>query len=313
MNNETPFISAVVTFLNEERFLAEAVESVIAQSYENWELILVDDGSSDDSTRIAQDYARRFPGKIIYAEHEGHINRGLSASRNLGADKARGELIAFLDADDVWTEEKLKKQAAMMTANPRAAMLCEACEYWHNWDDDTKQNVIVRLGEVWSDKCDYSTLNEIDRVFQPPELAERLYPLAHGSAPSLSGMVVRKAILKKYGGFEEQFRGMYQLYEDQAFLLKIYLNEPVYISSLFHHKYRQRQGSIVHKNISEGNYYIVRQFFLKWLLKYLKQNNIQHRQVLKLLKKELNKYYRPAFYLKNLMRPTYRKLKKRFE
>src|SRR5690606_18441467 len=113
----TPAVSVITAFLNEERFLGEAIESVISQRYTDWELILVDDGSSDGSPVIALEYAARYPGKISCLRHEGGENKGLSASRNLGITRARGALIAFLDADDVWTPEKLEIQAGIMTAH----------------------------------------------------------------------------------------------------------------------------------------------------------------------------------------------------
>jgi glycosyltransferase involved in cell wall biosynthesis len=86
-----PRVSVIAIFFNEERFLAEAVESVLAQDFADRELLLVDDGSSDAITRIAQDYALRHPGKVRYLEHAGHANRGMSATRNLGLSQARGE------------------------------------------------------------------------------------------------------------------------------------------------------------------------------------------------------------------------------
>src|SRR5215218_10922420 len=95
-----PLVSAIIIFLNEERFIEEAIQSVFAQSYENWELLLVDDGSSDASTRIALRYAEEHPGRVRYLEHPGHQNRGMSASRNLGISHTKGEYIACLDADD---------------------------------------------------------------------------------------------------------------------------------------------------------------------------------------------------------------------
>ena len=85
----SPEVSVTIIFLDEERFLAEAVESVLAQSYTNWELLLVDDGSTDRSTEIARGYALANPDRIRYLEHPGHANRGMSASRNLGVRSAR--------------------------------------------------------------------------------------------------------------------------------------------------------------------------------------------------------------------------------
>ncbi len=116
--------------MNAESFLEETIESVIHQEYTNWELLLIDDGSSDASTAIAKEYSSKYPGKIIYLEHEGHVNKAAAASRNLGITKANGELAALLDADDIWLPQYLKQQMAIFQNNPQISMLCEATRYW---------------------------------------------------------------------------------------------------------------------------------------------------------------------------------------
>src|SRR5260370_40898850 len=99
-------VSVVVAFYNAERFLAEAIDSVLAQTYTRWELLLVDDGSSDSGQEIARRYATQYPGRIQCLEHPGHRNLGMCTSRNLGARHSRGEYIAGLDSDDVWLPRK---------------------------------------------------------------------------------------------------------------------------------------------------------------------------------------------------------------
>ena len=106
-------VSVVIIFFNEERFLAEAVASVYAQTFHDWELLLVDDGSSDRSSDIAKGYAERDPARVRYLEHPGHANRGASASRNVGVHAARGEWVAFLDGDDIWLPERLERSVAL--------------------------------------------------------------------------------------------------------------------------------------------------------------------------------------------------------
>ena len=101
-------VSVMIIFLNEERFLEEAIASVLAQSYSDWELLLVYYGSSDRSSHIAADWAARMPDRIRYLQHDSHANLGMSASRNLGLREATGHYIAFLDADDVWLPAKLR-------------------------------------------------------------------------------------------------------------------------------------------------------------------------------------------------------------
>jgi glycosyltransferase involved in cell wall biosynthesis len=94
-----PLVSCVINFFNAEKFFQEAIESILAQTYNNGELLLVDDGSTDGSTAIAQKYAQNYPDKIFYLEHEHHQNKGTSAARNLGMKKAQGKYIAFLHAN----------------------------------------------------------------------------------------------------------------------------------------------------------------------------------------------------------------------
>jgi cellulose synthase/poly-beta-1,6-N-acetylglucosamine synthase-like glycosyltransferase len=82
--NHQPLVSVIMIFFNEEKFIEEAIASIIAQIYKHWELLLVDDGSTDRSTEIAKSYAEKYPEKVRYLEHENHENRGMSATRNLG-------------------------------------------------------------------------------------------------------------------------------------------------------------------------------------------------------------------------------------
>jgi glycosyltransferase involved in cell wall biosynthesis len=87
--DRSPLVSVIIIFFNAELFLNEAIDSVLEQDYPNWELLLVDDGSADGSTRIALNAVDRFPKRVTYLEHAAHANRGMSVSRNLGIQHAR--------------------------------------------------------------------------------------------------------------------------------------------------------------------------------------------------------------------------------
>jgi len=140
-----PVVSVVMIFLNGEKYIREAIESIVDQTFNSWELLLVDDGSTDSSTQIAQAYASRFPGRMVYLDHETHCNRGMSASRNLGIRHGRGRYVAFLDADDVWLPCKLERHVALMEEYPDTGMIYGASLYWHSWtgnpDDATRDHV----------------------------------------------------------------------------------------------------------------------------------------------------------------------------
>ena len=274
-------ISAITIFLNAERFLTEAIESVFAQTYENWELLLVDDGSTDCSREIARKFAREHPQRVRYLEHEGHENRGMSASRNLGLRNARGEFIAFLDADDVWLPQKLAEQLATAVAHPRAGMICGATEYWWNWNDSERENAVIPLGVP------------LDLLHEPPQLSLALYPLGVGAAPCPSDLFIRREVCERVGGFEEHFRHELQMYEDQAFLAKVYVSTPVYVASGVWDRYRQHPESCVSSVTSAGRYHEVREFFLRWFENYLREKNLDVPEVWKEVQRALWPYRHP--------------------
>jgi glycosyltransferase involved in cell wall biosynthesis len=110
MTEEQPLVSVIIPVYNGGRYLRAALESVFAQTYRPFEVIVVDDGSVDDSGVIAQS----FP-EVRYMHQ---ANQGVAAARNNGIDAARGELLAFLDQDDLWTPEKLKLQIGYLLSHP---------------------------------------------------------------------------------------------------------------------------------------------------------------------------------------------------
>lgn len=135
-----PLVPGIIIFLNAQKFIEEAIQSVFAQTYDNWELLLVDDGSTDESTEIAQRYAEKYPEKVRYLDRENHQNLGISAARNLGIANAKGEYIAFLDADDIWLPNKLEQQLAILEAQPEATMLYGSTTLWYWWTDDSEDS-----------------------------------------------------------------------------------------------------------------------------------------------------------------------------
>jgi glycosyltransferase involved in cell wall biosynthesis len=273
-NKLAPRVSVIMCFLNAEQFIVEAVESVLRQTYDSWELILLDDGSTDNSTALAQQYARQYASKIVYCEHQGHLNRGLSASRNEALTRCQGEFIAFLDADDVWLPAMLTHNVALMQAQD-VTVICEATEYWYDWMESSKQNTVVVVG------------GQQDHAYAPSQLVLELYPLGSGAAPCVCGILVKKEALKRCGGFDNSFPGMY---EDQVILIKLYLSERVYISSGCHNRYRQRHDSLLHKSLSSGSYVQDRLYFMRWLQSYLAAQHTTDPYIAKLVQNAVMTY-----------------------
>lgn len=106
-------VSIIMPSYNTGRFIAETINSVLAQTYENWEIIIVDDCSTDNTDEIVAEYLR--DERIRYFKNE--KNSGAAVSRNRALREARGEWIAFLDSDDLWSPDKLEKQVGFMEKN----------------------------------------------------------------------------------------------------------------------------------------------------------------------------------------------------
>jgi glycosyltransferase involved in cell wall biosynthesis len=259
--SDRPFVSAILIFLNEGRFIQEAVESIFAQTYDHWELLLVDDGSTDESSGIALRYAEQHPEKVRYLEHGGHGNRGMSVSRNLGIANAKGEYIAFLDADDVWLPNKLEHQVAILESQPAAAMVFGPTQWWYSWSGnahDRQRDYIHDLGV------------QPNTLLQPPALLTRFLRVPEMS-PCTCSALIRRKVVDQVGGFEEHFRG---LYEDQAFFAKVSLAAPVFVTSQCSARYRQHANS--NCSTTQTQHSAARSAFLRWLADYVsKQYNVR--------------------------------------
>jgi len=253
-----PLVSTIIIFFDAERFLEEAIGSVFAQTYDAWELLLVNDGSNDGSVAIAQRWAKQHPSKVRYLEHTGHQNRGMSASRNLGIAYAKGEYIAFLDADDVWLSNKLDRQVAILAAQPEAAMVYGPAQWWYSWTgraEDRLRDYIPEPGVP------------ANTLVEAPALLRRFLRLPDIS-PVPSSVLIRRHIVEQVGGFEERFRG---LYEDQVFFAKVCLAAPVFVSGECSARYRQHPHSNCASTLETAS--TVRAQFLRWLAEYVGAKN----------------------------------------
>lgn len=110
----TQLVSIIMPSYNAALFIKDAIDSVLAQSYTNWELLITDDNSKDNSTQIIEEYAKKDSRIKLYALNK---NVGAAEARNNSIKNAKGRFIAFLDSDDVWESNKLDKQLSFMIEN----------------------------------------------------------------------------------------------------------------------------------------------------------------------------------------------------
>jgi len=108
-------ITIIVPVYNANKYISETIESIIGQTYNTWELIIVDDCSTDDTVSIIKKYVK-LDKRIFLVESEQNFG-GPARPRNIGIKKAKGEYIAFLDADDIWKKDKLQRQMDFMSEN----------------------------------------------------------------------------------------------------------------------------------------------------------------------------------------------------
>jgi glycosyltransferase involved in cell wall biosynthesis len=277
-------VSIVTPFLNAGRFMQESIESVLAQTCDEWELLLVDDGSTDDSTAIAHRYAAAHPGKIRCLAHEGRRNEGASASRNLGACHAKGEYLAFLDADDVYLPGKLQHQLPLLDAHPDVAMVYAATEYWYSWSGQPAD-----AGRDWIWRK-YGA--EPNRVITPPRMLIAFLQDG-GTVPCMGSVLVRRAAVERVGGWEESFRS---ICTDQVFHAKLCLRFPVLIADECWDKYRQHDDSSCRIAARAGQSDAAFQRYLDWLETYLSAEAVADLAVWAALRRALRPYRHPLLH-----------------
>lgn len=187
-------VSVVIPTYNRANCLGRAIDSVLSQTYSGYELIVVDDGSTDGTRDLLSSYGRHL--RIIHQS-----NRGVSAARNAGIDSARGDFIALLDSDDAWQPEKLAQQMAFFKANPKA-MVCQTEEIW------------IRNGARVNPKKRHQKFSGM--------IFEKTLPLC---LVSPSAVMIRRSIFDEIGWFDETLPAC----EDYDLWLRIAWKYPVFL------------------------------------------------------------------------------------
>ena len=259
-----PRVSVVMPVYNAAAFLSDALDSVRAQTFADWELILVDDGSMDGSLELQLRAAEAQPDRVRLIRHPDGRNRGSSASRNRGLQEARASLVSFLDADDVWQPDALAVQLAMLEAYPDAAMVYAPAELWYSWTGDRADNERDTVPDL---------VVAADILHQPNTLLKVF--LEHSAVTPCTGTVmVRREAAIALGGFEDSFAG---LFDDQVFYAKVALHHGIVRSSELILRYRQHTGSMCATRLGEiGS---ARTQYLKWLEQYADESGVSDERV----------------------------------
>src|SRR2546426_10444106 len=199
MDHSKPLVSVVIPVYNGERYLADAIQSVREQTYQNFELIVVDDGSTDGSAEVV----KRF-GEAIRYVHQ--ANGGVCKARNTGIAVARGAYLAFLDQDDLWLPEKLAVQVAYLDSHPEVGAVYSQCE--------VKGNGWLRTG-----------------LYYAEPVKDDLVGIMRGPYLLMTSTMFRGEVLRKIGEFDEAFIGAG--YEDGDLTIRVTEVAPIaYLSQV---------------------------------------------------------------------------------
>lgn len=191
----SPKVSVIIPTYNCASMIAECLDSVLNQTFKDFEVIVIDDGSTDDTERVIAPYKNR----ITYIRQ---VNQGAAAARNRGIKEARGDYIAFLDSDDLWFPDKLEKQILFLAQHPEYDMICGNGVFFGGGEKDGKP--VITRKRVATIKKEGLTLKNI-------YLKGLIYP---------STMLVKKSVLDDIGGFDSSLPVCEDRYLSLCFLLK---------------------------------------------------------------------------------------------
>lgn len=179
-------ISVIIPAFNAERYIGQALESVGSQNYQNWEILVTNDGGTDNTSRIVAEFAQRTSQPVRVLEHE--QNLGLSAARNTAMRAARGECIAFLDADDFWLPDHLENVCALL-ATGKVDLAYSECFVFRD----------TASGEI-----EVFPISTFEVTNPPVDLFRRGYI-------NPSGAAITRRLMEKVGDFDRSLRGTQDL------------------------------------------------------------------------------------------------------
>lgn len=233
---DKPLVSVIVPNFNGGPYIRQALDSIVSQSYKNLEIIVIDDGSTDDSVEVLTEYAAKTTEMTLVLQQ----NAGVAVARNKGISVARGDYIAFLDSDDYWHPEKLSLQIDILGKEQNFGVCFSSYMLWPPGTDNNYQNPDVMYSR---------------RSFEPglavdKEFTGWIYHILLRDVYVWTGtVVIRKEVLNRVGGFNNELK----IGEDHDLWLRIADKYQMVKLSFPSALYRTRPNSIT-KTIHDKNY-----------------------------------------------------------
>lgn len=213
MNNHHPVVSVIIPTYNRAHCVGEAIESVLNQTFRDFEVIVVDDGSTDNTPEVLAAFGNRI--RVI-----GQENSGVSAARNAGIKAARGNWVAFLDSDDIWEPDKLSVQMRDVAAHPQVIAHVVDAIFIDIPGGDVSLFELRGLREEFQ-----------NRPLRPRPLCDVLRTQFFTQC-----WLVRKDVLEKFGGFDVDL----SIYEDLNLMARVAMEGPFYVTTFMGVKVRRK-------------------------------------------------------------------------
>ncbi len=228
MESNKPLVSIIMNCYNGEQYLKEAIDSIYAQTYNNWEIVFVDNCSIDNSAEIARSYKDK---RIKY--YKTRKNIPLYAARNIAIDECNGQYIGFLDCDDIWLENKLEKQISLVGSG---------------------HDIVFGRYQVFSSRSEILSKSE-DGVSMPYG-ACTTNDLFRSNPISIGCVVIRTSLLKKY-----RFNPYYQLLGDYDLWVRLSISHPITLLDTVMEYSRQHENNT--SDLLSGRWLKERRFFYR--------------------------------------------------
>lgn len=277
--------SIIVASYNYEKYISQTLDSLLAQTYKNFEIIVVDDGSKDDSVKLINKYVRKYNNVFLYQHHK-NINKGLSKTLQLGLSKASGDFICFCESDDYWSKDHLEEVNKLIRDFPNAKIISNNVELFGNVTEEIQMYVNVVNSRL------HSNVNRIN-----------VHEIKSNPIVSFSAVAVKKDVLQKcdFNSFVIPAWLDWWLWRQILITMPLYYIPKKITYFRIHDSYNSKEKNAVYmlkyeKFLKESNKLILsllnREYWVKQYYKHKKKSNIKNVQII-----ENSKFFDENYYL----------------
>ncbi|MBM2814624.1 MAG: glycosyltransferase [Ignavibacteria bacterium] len=253
MESMQPKVTIIMTSYNYARYIGEAIKSILNQTYDNWELIIVDDGSTDESLMVIEEYKNNKPEKISLLIHPENKNCGIKETLELGLSQVRGDYIAFLESDDAWQPDYLAKKLMVFEGGNEISLVYSDLE-----------PLASQIPNKYKDYIEYSRY--IGFLSGGKPFTPNKYLWLRNPVVSFSNIMIRASLLKFI-----ELKKEFEIWSDWRVIMTAALTGKFYYVPKKLLKWRIHQESANSNFMSQNNQYLSGSMFKIDMLKFVSE------------------------------------------